>query len=297
MVKYTYRKHPQPKCTVTKFKGNTILRNSRKQTLLGITKSLHRLLYPNFVLYSKSNVVDPTIPTKFMRKEEPETETIVTKTGKVKEKKIKQPKIIKGGMKTGNKIDKDCIQAFELMDKYDIIKYRWFLEKDYCQKQLFKHKKTIEKKDAKKVLELVKRRNPYLRQICTEFRARSWRVIGWQFPVCIGKYGTMIDLLVLDLKTWSIRVGELKTGYEQTLNLSSGNQMKEPLNAVSDCPFNQFYIQAGVGHLMYKAEFPQQKTEEPFVIHCTSYGCEIRLRPQWLKDKTQELLQLLGITV
>jgi hypothetical protein len=205
----------------------------RGKSLQGITKVLKQCFYPHYTYYKAK------INHGKQDKEEEEEE----------EKKYKH---IKGSARLGRGFDTAAGKVVRLIKKYPFL----------CCLDFFLDPKThlksrahlLTKTDAKTILTLSKRRNPYLKMLLLWCKKNKKIPVADQVPVGhpgLG-IGTMVDYVVYDTESKKYCPIEFKTGFESYLLKSTNQPMRYPFHNQPDHPHNQHHLQVAETYELYK---------------------------------------------
>ncbi len=121
----------------------------------------------------------------------------------------------------------------------------------------------------------------------------EWKPVLTQAPVRHDtlRIGTMVDVVCRDSQG-RYKLLELKTGFEQYYDTSSGHKLSGPFEQHSDCPRNQHQLQLAATEHMYKMTHKDQLLAPSVILRFHSSGVEIVPMQQWCRP--QLLFQRLG---
>lgn len=237
----------------------------------GLTKLLPQLFYPKYT-YNKA--------IKNNNKSKPEVN---------EEKKYKK---IKGSARVGRGFDTAVTDCVRLLSKYPFLRVRNFLN---AASSIENYAKQMTVADVRKMRRLINRRNPYLKMFLSLMDKKKCTPVATQVPVANYNIeaGTLVDVVVWDETIKAYRDTECKTGFDNYLTLSSGNNLKTPFNDQPDHPLNQHILQMSTTHELYKSTFPKLKIGEPMLLYFQSGGVNEFTRPDWIKNRIRSMLNVI----
>jgi len=176
-------------------------------------------------------------------------------------------KKVKGGIKTGNQLDREVQQSVKLQKEYSLPFDSFFCSKEKAER--IAKEKSMLVTHKKQLLAAVNdnKRVPYVQGFWKLMRGLQLRPVETQLGVKheTFKLATLLDVVCLDTSTGKYHIIELKTGGEGYYTKANGN-MNYPFQDQTNCQANQHQIQLAIEERFFKATFPTRTFESHIML-------------------------------
>jgi len=128
-----------------------------------------------------------------------------------------------------------------------------------------------------------------------ELEAQHLRLIATQVPCGVtGLCATCVDGVALNARNEFV-VLEFKTGGETYLTKHTGLGMRAPFTDQCDAVLNQYFLQLGMGAMLYSQTFPMHDAQmaKPMLMQVTFRDCRTRELPEWVSTRLTEAVRVL----
>lgn len=154
----------------------------------------------------------------------------------------------------------------------------------------------IDSKAASKRLQsLVNSASPHTRLLWDELDSLNLQLIAVQVACGVsGLAATCLDGIAMNSRNQFV-VLEFKTGGESYLMKHTGMPMRSPFHDQTDCALHQYFLQLGIGAMLYSQTFPAHDAlmGTPLLMQVTQRECRSRELPDWVSVRLdQAVLQM-----